>query len=63
VGARFLRALAPVLGIIEAAVGHDTPYAGVGFALVRSRSSMERCHLPRRGWPATIAAKSKRELV
>src|SRR5262249_16886039 len=43
VGARFLRAVARVLGIIEAAVGHDTPNAGVGFALVRSRSSMARC--------------------
>jgi hypothetical protein len=43
VGARFLGALAPVLGIIEATVGHDTPYAALRFAPVRIHPSMARC--------------------
>ena len=43
VGARFLGALPPVRGIIEATVGHDTPYAAVCFAPVRIHPSMARC--------------------
>jgi len=43
VGARFLSAFPPVRGIIEATVGHDTPYAAVRFAPVRIHPSMARC--------------------
>src|SRR5262249_38583757 len=49
VNARFLRALAPVARVVEATVGHDTPYAAVGFAPVRIPPSMARCQgLPMR---------------
>ncbi len=43
VGARFLGALPPVLGIVEATVGHDTPYAAVRFVPVRIHPPMARC--------------------